>query len=343
MLFKAIFIVVVLAMFWGVDGADDEHNGVVKRGTLNKTNQNLQALSDVVKALNERIKVLESRSLQGCCKDGAPGKPGKDGKDGTPGKDGVGLPGRDGKNGLPGRDGKNGLPGKEGKNGFPGKDGASGKNGVGLPGLRGSPGRQGPRGAQGLRGHPGPKSGGVQYIRWGKTTCPSGAKLIYKGRVGGEHYGHRGGGSNYVCLTESPKYWSYTNVLKKYSAFMYGAEYQVHSTNHPNPFHNKNLHNHDVPCAVCFVSNRNTKLMIPATYECPAGWSKEYWGYLVSECYNHANQKNFICVDQDAEPVKGSYRSRAGAYLFGVKGRCGSLPCLPYVEGRELTCAVCTK
>ncbi|KXJ29162.1 hypothetical protein AC249_AIPGENE16979 [Exaiptasia diaphana] len=65
MLFKAIFIVVIIAVFWGVDGADDEHNGVVKRGTLNKTNKDLKALSDVVKALKERIKVLESRPHQG--------------------------------------------------------------------------------------------------------------------------------------------------------------------------------------------------------------------------------------------------------------------------------------
>ncbi|KXJ23632.1 Short-chain collagen C4 [Exaiptasia diaphana] len=232
----------------------------------------------------------------------------KDGKDGAPGKDGNGLPGRDGKNGLPGSRGRDGRDGQHG-----------------TPGSRGSPGKRGPRGAQGLRGHPGPKSGGVQYIRWGKTSCPSGANLVYKGRVGGEWYNHPGGGSNYVCLTESPKYWSYTNVLKRHSAFMYGAEYQVHSTHHSNPFHNKNLHDHDVPCAVCFVSNRNAKLMIPATYECPAGWSKEYWGYLMSEHYNHANQRNYICVDQNAEPVKGTIHNRDGALLYGVQGRYLSL------------------
>ncbi|KXJ07697.1 Short-chain collagen C4 [Exaiptasia diaphana] len=222
-----------------------------------------------------------------------------------------------------------------------GRDGRDGQHGA--QGPRGSPGSQGPRGVQGPMGHPGPKSGGVKYIRWGRTSCPSGANLVYKGRVGGERYTHTGGGSNYVCLTEAPKYASYTNVLKKYSAFMYGSEYQVHSTEHSNPFNNKNLHDHDVPCAVCFVPNRNTELMIPATYECPTGWSKEYWGYLMSEYYNHANQRNYICVDQDAEPVKGTIHNHDGALLYGVQGRCGSLPCLPYVEGRELTCVVCTK
>ncbi|XP_020913293.2 uncharacterized protein LOC110250970 [Exaiptasia diaphana] len=307
MLFKAVFIMVILAMFLVVDGRDEEHNGVVKRGTLNKTNQDLKALSDALKLLTERVKIVESR--RGYCKDGAPGKPGKDG-----------------------RDGQRGLPGQQGRDGRDGQHGA--------PGPRGSPGSQGPRGAQGLRGLPGPKSGGVQYIRWGKNSCPSGAKLVYKGYVGGEHYNHPGGGSNYVCLTESPKYASYNDAHQKWSAYMYGAEYQTKQSY--NPFLT-DPYNHDAPCAVCFVPNRNVKLMIPATYECPAGWSREYWGYLMAEHCYHKNQKGFICVDRDPEVVKGSGRDHDQALLYAVEGRCGSLPCLPYVEGRELTCAVCTK
>ena len=47
----------------------------------------------------------------------------------------------------------------------------------------GNPGLQGSRGDQGPSGPPGPKSGGVQYIRWGKTSCPSGANLVYKGNL----------------------------------------------------------------------------------------------------------------------------------------------------------------
>ncbi|XP_020912369.2 short-chain collagen C4 [Exaiptasia diaphana] len=302
-------------MFWGPHECKDI--SVEKRSQINP---------DVAKILSDyakRIKDLESK--QGWCKDGAPGvpglpgKPGKDGRDGLPGKDGVGLPGSAGPRGRDGRDGQHGAPGP-----------------------KGSAGSQGPRGDHGIRGPPGPKSGGVQYIRWGRSTCPSDAKLVYKGRVGGEHYSHTGGGSNYVCLTENPKYASYTNTLEKVSAFMFGAEYEL-SSGHANPFNKQNLHNHDVPCAVCFVPNRNTKLMIPATYDCPAGWSKEYWGYLMTEYYNHQSQKGFICVDQDPEPVKGSVHNHNGAVLYGVQGRCGSLPCLPYVEGRELTCAVCTK
>lgn len=41
--------------------------------------------------------------------------------------------------------------------------------------------------------------------------------------------------------------------------------------------------------------------------------------------------------------VHGSHGNKNGALLHLVEGQCGSLPCLPYVGGRELTCAVCTK
>ena len=120
---------------------------------------------------------------------------------------------------------------------------------------------------------------------------------------------------------------------------VYGTEYEVNTV---NPF-KKNLHDHDAPCVVCYVSSRGSMLMMPARNDCPSGWREEYHGYLMTAYYNHKNQKDFICVDEDSEYVPGSGASRNGALLYVVEGACGSLPCLPYVEGRELTCAVCTK
>ena len=84
-------------------------------------------------------------------------------------------------------------------------------------------------------------------------------------------------------------------------------------------------------------------LMMPARNDCPSGWTKEYHGYLMTAYYAHAHSTEFICVDGNPEYVHGSQQNRDGALLYPVEGRCGSLPCLPYVEGRELTCAVCTK
>ena len=49
---------------------------------------------------------------------------------------------------------------------------------------------------------------------------------------------------------------------------MYGAEYQTHTDGYCY-VHGKN--NHDVPCAVGYVTQRSTVYMVPAKYTCPSG------------------------------------------------------------------------
>ena len=158
--------------------------------------------------------------------------------------------------------------------------------------------------------------------------------------MGGEHYTHYGGGSQYLCLPRNPKYDKYQNGHQS-AGYVYGTEYEVSQYN-GNPFP-RNLHDHDAPCAVCFVQSRGSMLMMPARNDCPSGWTEEYHGYLMTEHYGHKHSREFICVDGNPEYVHGSKRDNNGALLYPVEGVCGSLPCLPYVAGRELTCAVCTK
>ncbi|KXJ27293.1 Short-chain collagen C4 [Exaiptasia diaphana] len=204
------------------------------------------------------------------------------------------------------------LKGRDGRDGKDGRDGRDGKGGP--PGPKGPQGPQGPSGQNGPRGPPGRSRGGVEYIRWGKTSCPYGADLVYKGRIGGEHYTHLGGGANYVCVPEVPDYLNY-KPGRQNTAFIFGAEYET----------------------------RSSKLMIPATYKCPSGWTREYYGYLMTEHHGHKNNRAYICVDKDAEAVSGSKPSHNGALLYPVSGHCGSLPCRPYRQDLELTCVVCTK
>ena len=59
--------------------------------------------------------------------------------------------------------------------------------------------------------------------------------------------------------------------------------------------------------------------------------------------HGHKKPTDFICIDEDAEYVPGTKADKNGALLYPVETKCGSLPCKPYVAGRELTCAVCTK
>ncbi|XP_053376804.1 uncharacterized protein LOC123530176 [Mercenaria mercenaria] len=37
------------------------------------------------------------------------------------------------------------------------------------------------------------------YIRWGRSSCPSGAANVYDGFVAGSYYSHSGAAANYIC------------------------------------------------------------------------------------------------------------------------------------------------
>ncbi|XP_073234007.1 uncharacterized protein [Porites lutea] len=202
----------------------------------------------------------------------------------------------------------------------------------------GSTGAIGPQGPPGPPGEKGKGLSGVKYVRWGKTKCSGDATTVYSGIMGGEHYTHSGGAANYLCLPKVPKYDRYKDGAQ-HGGLMYGTEYELSF----NPF-DKTLQDHNAACAVCYVESRGSMLMMPARNDCPSGWTEEYHGYLMTEHYTHKSQKEFVCIDRNAEYVPGTQANTNGALLYFVEGMCGShLPCGPYVSGRELTCAVCTK
>ena len=214
-----------------------------------------------------------------------------------------------------------------------GRDGRDGRDGV--PGPRGP---QGQRGGQGIAGPPGPRNGGVVYTRWGKSTCPSasGTTLVYAGRAGGTHYTHKGGAANYLCMPDDPDYLSYRPGVQG-ANYVYGAEYET-QTNRPLSA----VHNHNVPCAVCYASIRVAVTMIPAKTQCPSTWTLEYSGYLMSELNTH-HRTMYECVDKNPDSVPGSASNTDGALFYHVEASCNGMLCPPYDPQKELTCAVCTK
>ena len=145
---------------------------------------------------------------------------------------------------------------------------------------------------------------------------------MYEGRAGGSSHGHQGGGGNPQCLPEDPNFYRTVSGAQNWG-YMYGAEYQ--DTNKLVA----NSHDTDVPCAVCYVPTRNALYMIPAKYTCPSGWTREYFGYLMSEHYTH-HRSQFSCVDRSLTPVTGSSHDHNGFLFYSVEGVCGSLPCPPY-------------
>ena len=104
----------------------------------------------------------------------------------------------------------------------------------------------------------------------------------------------------------------------------------------------KVLHQQDPPCVVC-RSPRSSVHMIPARNLCYGDWNLEYTGYLVGGHYGHTAASEFICLDEDPEVVAGGEANKNGKLFYFAEARCGSLKCPPYINGRELTCAVCSK
>ena len=165
------------------------------------------------------------------------------------------LRGRDGRDGQHGRDGRDGLPGAQGPQGPEGEPGPIGARGT--MGPQGQPGARGATGPQGPVGPAGPRSGGVTYTRWGKSSCPNitGTELVYTGRAGGGHTTEeRGGGVNFQCMPLDPEYTLDVRSSTLRHSYIYGTEYDY-------PL--RGSHRHNVPCAVCYVSSRETVLMIP--------------------------------------------------------------------------------
>ena len=230
------------------------------------------------------------------------------------------LHGRDGRDG---RDGMAGLPGRDGKDGLQGAKGERGENGL-----------TGPAGPPGPAGQPGQGNGGSVYTRWGKSSCSntSGSELVYHGRAGKAQYNH-GGGGDCQCMPNDPEYSTY-HVGIQGRSYLAGVEYEFPVTG---------THDDDAPCAVCHVPTRGAVMMIPAKLTCPASWTKEYSGYLMSS-YDTRKSASFVCVDSSFEGIPGgSDVNNNGGVLYNVEAVCNGLPCPPYDAEKELTCVVCTK
>ncbi|XP_061180462.1 short-chain collagen C4-like [Saccostrea echinata] len=176
------------------------------------------------------------------------------------------------------------------------------------------------------------------YTRWGKKMCPPNAELVYSGFVGGSQGGDRGAAVDTLCLPRDPEWDIYTDGIDGDRAYVYGAEYQTYTfTGYLSSYHN-----HDVPCAVCLVRSRSVVKVFPARNTCYRGWTLEYQGYLMAGFYNQHAGTTYTCVDKQPDVLDGGQTSRNGHLFYPVEARCGALKCPPYVEGRELVCAVCS-
>ena len=177
----------------------------------------------------------------------------------------------------------------------------------------------------------------VSYTRWGNSTCPYGTDTIYSGVVAGSHHGFMGSAVDPLCIpkTLSQQYLEYDSGYQGYVQ-IYAGKYLA-----SGPLRHSYVRS--VPYALCQVNGHTSKIMIPSRYECPTGWRREYYGYLMAGLYSNKASTQFTCVDKSLEQVPGSGSNSNGYnfYTVELQYECGSnfLPCSPY----ELTCVVCTK
>ena len=169
----------------------------------------------------------------------------------------------------------------------------------------------------------------VAYIRWGNSTCPYGATTIYQGTAAGGSYSHKGSPANLLCLPPNPMR-PINNQGGSYYA--YGVEYQTSGPiNHAD--------DRNMPCALCEVTGRHSKIMIPSHYVCPDGWHKEYSGYIMAGRYNQEGSSMYNCIDEGVEQIKGTAGAQGGHYLYTIHVSGSYVPS----DGYALTCVVCTK
>ncbi|XP_011439223.3 short-chain collagen C4 [Magallana gigas] len=176
----------------------------------------------------------------------------------------------------------------------------------------------------------------VSYVRWGRHSCPVGSSIIYRGFAGGHPHNETGSGASFLCLPDDPLWGVHKDGYNSYSGWIMGVEYEG------GYFFDSTTKDYDVPCAVCLTPH-STSIMVPARNACFDGWHLEYNGYLMSNAHRHIGESDYICVDSHPDVIPNSQNNTNGAVLYMVESVCLGLPCPPYVAGRELTCAVCSK
>ena len=140
-----------------------------------------------------------------------------------------------------------------------------------------------------------------------------------------------------LCLPESPTWGKYKDGHDRQRAHVYGVEIDIEA----NPIFKDAQNNQDQPCVVCHTNYPVTH-MFPGRVNCYPGWSLQYSGYLMSSEHLANVNREYFCMDVDPEPRMDGGADNNQGIVYLVESRCGSLPCPPYVEGREIACAVCS-
>ena len=180
-------------------------------------------------------------------------------------------------------------------------------------------------------------AGVATYVRWGRTTCPTGVSSpVYAGWMLGPHNGHGGGPVEYQCADETPEWSPYARSSDSNGHLFYSVEFE--NTGHTQM---DALVNREVRCAVCEVQ-ASTSLMIPAQTSCPAGWTKQYQGVLAGGYFTHSAQTKVVCMDDNPESWNSATNHDQGRIFSAEIERNSGVPAA-YLQDYEPACVVCTR
>lgn len=186
---------------------------------------------------------------------------------------------------------------------------------------------------------------GATYIQWGRSTCTANdSEIVYSGFVGGSAYTNSGSAVNNLCLPSHPQWGTYDTKDNNHP-FVGAALFDLFDINVPNTVFDFDKYDHNrVACSLCRKKLNTATMMIPARQDCYGDWVKLYDGYLYAGWHAHESASEFICMDSKPDVLdKGSTWTHK-KILYPVKANCdGAMPCPPYVNGREVTCVVCSK
>ena len=173
------------------------------------------------------------------------------------------------------------------------------------------------------------------YSRWGSRSCPKGTTKLYEGFMASSHSGHRGGGSNVLCMHSSPQYpKGYSNGSQQ-GNLLYGTEYENTGALDKN-------NNGDAACAVCEHDTASNVYVQWGRTSCSDGHKTEYSGLIMGGYYTQYNAEN-ICVDLEMAVHRvSSTSSNDGFRMYTTEMEGGSSDETQYPHDREVACAVCS-
>lgn len=184
---------------------------------------------------------------------------------------------------------------------------------------------------------------GTSYIQWGRTKCTNdNTEMVYSGFVGGSSY-TGGGAPNKLCVPNEPQWGIYDGKVNS-SPFIGATLFDNWDINIKNTLFDNKYTYYVIQCAVCHVKKATSTIMIPGRKTCYNNWKIEYHGYLMAGYPLHKAASEYICVDGNPDHIKRVPSWADKSLLYSVYSRCnGATPCPPYVNGREMTCVVCSR